>query len=279
MPGRSASTSFTPVTSQISCSRCDLAEPVGRRPGYRDRFAASSPNAALARGSRPAGQRLRPGGRRVRGDERLGKDEQRAPSPAPPPAIASSLSIVRSRSRMTGSAWTHATFTGPSTAAIVSSGAGQRDKRAVDHDEALARERLDRLRVELCELRGPAAATSRSVPRGAGETSLRTGSASEAGSYARPREGHRSASGHAPHRGTRARQTVAPRSISACAALVVERPAVRSTTRRTLTSTGSTGRPNANARAQPRCSARRPAARSGPRASRSRRPPAQPGAG
>jgi hypothetical protein len=54
-----------------------------------------------------------------------------------------------------------------------------------------------------------------------------------------------SASGQMSQRGMRATQTVAPRSISACAAAAVKAWPVRSCTRRTFTSTGSTARPSA----------------------------------
>ena len=47
-------------------------------------------------------------------------------------------------------------------------------------------------------------------------------------------------------RGIRARQTVAPRSISACAEAGPNSPPVRSSTRRTFVSTGRTGRSKAN---------------------------------
>jgi hypothetical protein len=47
-------------------------------------------------------------------------------------------------------------------------------------------------------------------------------------------------------RGTRARQTAFPRSMSACAAAGENAYRVRSETRFTLTSTGRIGRPNAN---------------------------------
>jgi hypothetical protein len=65
------------------------------------------------------------------------------------------------------------------------------------------------------------------------------------GSKRCPREGQAEASGHSPQRGTRAMQTVAPRSISACAQVWSNSWPVRSWTRRTFTSTGSTGRPKA----------------------------------
>ena len=64
----------------------------------------------------------------------------------------------------------------------------------------------------------------------------------------RPRAGQAAASGQAVQRGTRAMQTVAPRSISASAASGPKLPPVRSSTRRTFTSAGSTGSPKAKRR-------------------------------
>ena len=80
----------------------------------------------------------------------------------------------------------------------------------------------------------------------AGGTSLRSGPACGAARSACPVTGQRSASGQLSQRGMRARQTVAPRSISACAEAGPNEPSVRSRTRRTFTSTGSTGRSKAN---------------------------------
>src|SRR5437764_882800 len=59
------------------------------------------------------------------------------------------------------------------------------------------------------------------------------------------RAGHAAASGQAPQRGTRARQTMAPRSISACAQAGSNASPVRSRTRETFVSTGSTSCPSA----------------------------------
>ena len=61
-----------------------------------------------------------------------------------------------------------------------------------------------------------------------------------AGSSRVPREGHSPASGQSSQRGIRARHTVAPRSISACAAAPVKPCPVRRSTRSTLTSRGRT---------------------------------------
>src|SRR5207253_1685269 len=67
---------------------------------------------------------------------------------------------------------------------------------------------------------------------------------SRGGSERSPRDGRAFAGGHPPQRGTRARQTVAPRSISACAARGENEWPVRSCTRWTFVSTGNTLRPN-----------------------------------
>ena len=81
-----------------------------------------------------------------------------------------------------------------------------------------------------------------------------------------------SASGQAPQRGMRARQTVAPRSISACAHSGRELVPVRSCTRRTFVSTGQHRLARARSCGSPRpCRGRRPAVRSGRPASRARR--------
>ncbi len=66
-----------------------------------------------------------------------------------------------------------------------------------------------------------------------------------AGSKRAPRDGQPAANGQTSQRGTRARQTVAPRSISASAERQLNSPPLRSTMRLTLTSVGSTSRPNA----------------------------------
>src|SRR5262249_13766119 len=79
-----------------------------------------------------------------------GKTARRAPAPATSPASTSSRSSVASRSRITGSTWTHATFTAASTVRMVS-GAGQRHKCAVDDDKPVASQRLDRLAVQVAE--------------------------------------------------------------------------------------------------------------------------------
>ena len=59
--------------------------------------------------------------------------------------------------------------------------------------------------------------------RDAGGTSPRTAPAGAAARSGVPRDGQARASGQSPQRGTRARQTVAPRSMSACAARAAER--------------------------------------------------------
>ena len=99
------------------------------------------------------------------------------------------------------------------------------------------------------------------------------------GSYRDPRDGQRSASGHTPHRGTRARQTVAPRSKSACAHPAPNRPPLRSCTRRTFVSSGRTSCPSAKLPTAAAVRGRRQAAPSGRRAIRARRPRTPPGAG
>ena len=69
-----------------------------------------------------------------------------------------------------------------------------------------------------------AAATRRSVAARRCRKEPSNGPCLRSGSKRRPRDGQPSASGHTPQRGTRARQTVAPRSISACAARARTRP-------------------------------------------------------
>ena len=110
-----------------------------------------------------------------------------------------------------------------------------------DGDEPVARERGDRVGVVGLLPRPRRAQRDRAaLPERALERRLLA-----RGSYRRPRDGQQPASGHAPHRGTRARQTVAPRSNSACAHAASKLSPVRSCTRRTFVSTGSTSRPNA----------------------------------
>ena len=86
---------------------------------------------------------------------------------------------------------------------------------------------------------------------------------------ARPADGHTPASGQSPHRGTRARQTVAPRSISACAAAPVNVVA-RAPLDPLDVDVARAGRPRRtrSCGAPPPCTGRRPGARSGRRASR-----------
>ena len=83
------------------------------------------------------------------------------------------------------------------------------------------RDRLERRRPALAER----ALEARLLPRGLA---------------AAPREGHAPMSEQSSQRGIRARQTVAPRSISACAAAPVKPCPVRRSTRSTLTSRGRT---------------------------------------
>ena len=68
------------------------------------------------------------------------------------------------------------------------------------------------------------------------------------GSSRVPRDGQLAASGHSSQRGTRARQIVAPRSMSACADADENAPARARTTRATFTSTGRTSSSSANRR-------------------------------
>ena len=88
------------------------------------------------------------------------------------------------------------------------------------------------------------------------------------GSKRGPRDGHSAASGHSPQRGTRAMQTVAPRSISACAhEWSKSRPCARARGARSRPLAGPAGRARSMRRRLP-CSGRRLEARSGRRASR-----------
>ena len=91
-------------------------------------------------------------------------------------------------------------------------------RRRLHPDESVAREGGDGVGVE--RLERPLAVGRRGAgsPRAAAGTSPRTAPACAAARSAGRATGTSAASGHSPQRGTRARQTVAPRSISACAA-------------------------------------------------------------
>ena len=92
---------------------------------------------------------------------------------------------------------------------------GERPRRP-DDDEAVPLERADGLAVEVVERCGRSA-TRRSVVARRWRNEPSNGPCRRAGSSRVPRDGQRSASGQASQRGTRAMQTVAPRSMSACA--------------------------------------------------------------
>ena len=85
-------------------------------------------------------------------------------------------------------------------------------------------------------------------PRGAGGTSPRTALASASAPHGHRETGTTAASGHESHRGMRAMQIVAPRSMSAWADAALNDSPVRRSTRSTFTSTGSTSSPNAKQR-------------------------------
>jgi hypothetical protein len=57
----------------------DLAQAVAGRAGHRDGLAREERERLLGAGLRPAGERLRPGGRRVDGDEGLREDDELCP--------------------------------------------------------------------------------------------------------------------------------------------------------------------------------------------------------
>ena len=100
--------------------------------------------------------------------------------------------------------------------------------------------------------RSSSATRARRLPRraaasvsAAAGTSPRTGPACAPARTAARATGMSAASGQTPQRGTRARQTVAPRSISAWAHSPSKTPPLRSRTRRTFVSSGTTSRPSA----------------------------------
>ena len=167
-----------------------------------------------------------------------GKTTSCAPAAAASAVSESSLSSVRSRSRMTGSAWTQATFTGASTVAILS-GARQGHELVVDDDQPVARERLHRGAVELGQR-----------ARAGGDQAKRAGAPLAERSFERPLPALGLVScgparGTArerapPQRGTRARHTVAPRSKSACAHSGPNSTPCARARGAMLTSTGST---------------------------------------
>ena len=125
---------------------------------------------------------------------------------------------------------------------------GSATVRPLDHDEAVALERADGFVVQAAELLRASARRDGEPPPAAAGTSPRTAPACARGSSRVPRDGQLDASGHASQRGMRARQIVAPRSMSACAAADENDAPVRRTTRATFTSTGSTSSSNAKRR-------------------------------
>ena len=98
---------------------------------------------------------------------------------------------------------------------------GQSGDALLDDDEPVALERLDDLGVEAGGPPGRDRRRAGASPPDAGGTSPRSATASGAGSSRVPRDGQSPASGQPSQRGIRARQIVAPRSISACAAAPV----------------------------------------------------------
>ena len=270
MPGRAGSISLTPVTSQTPCSQAISPIRSQSGPGTATDSRASSANAAFAPRVVPAGERPRPARRRVAGDERLGEDDELRAC-----AAASAVSVgelvdrrlaVEDRPARPGrtrpSRGLHGgDFSQAPGSATSSSSTTTSPSRA---------KRLDRVAVELGERRG-AAATRRSVARVAGGTSPRTGPACARARSGAPAKGSRRERADAAARHAR-EADVAPRSNSACGALVVEanagalldaahidvhrqdRPAEREVARR-----------------RPRCRGRRRAAPSGRPASRARR--------
>src|SRR5919106_2350732 len=111
VPGRAGSTSFTPVTSQTECS-CAIS-PMRRSAslGTSSDSRRSRANAAFARGSAQPANAFAQRDDGYAGRNVSGKTTSCAPSPAASAVSAASFSIVASRSRMTGSACTHATRT------------------------------------------------------------------------------------------------------------------------------------------------------------------------
>ena len=142
-------------------------------------------------------------------------------------------------------------------------GSGQADGTVGgEHDEPVAGERVDRLAVEVVPRRRPRRDERAAPPRAAGGTSPRTRTACAAARSASRATGRRAASGQTPQRGMRARQTVAPRSKSACAHAAVERVAGALARRgrrcvdgQHVVAEGEVARP------RPRCTGRRRAAR------------------
>ena len=152
--------------------------------------------------------------------------------------------------------------------AVAFSSSRQADEPGLDRDETVALQRGHGVGVEIGAGRAGQQRGAAS-PRGAGGTSLRSAPACATARSGGRREGQSEASGHTPQRGTRARQTVAPRSISACEQRASNASPVRSRTRATFVSTGRTSRPKAKrADRVGRVAARRRAAPSGRRASR-----------
>ena len=258
--------------------RRDLAEAVRGGPGTATASRASSPNAAFARGSDQPASALAQADEGYAGMNVSGKTASRGSGRGPSRRSRRAGRSSRSRSRMTGSAWTHATFTMPSMPRMVVR-TGERDKGAVDHDEALALERLDRLGVQLCEWPRASAATSaasrpplpeRPLERALPPLGLVARAAREG---SRRRAGRRRSAARAPgRRWRRGRRAPARRGLVEGAAAapmdtadvdVPGEPACRTRTRRR----------------HRRCSGRRRAARSGRRASRARRRGTPRGAG
>ena len=119
---------------------------------------------------------------------------------------------------------------------------GQRNAAVGDDDQAVALEGDDGIavgRLLACRDR------PQRVRRAAGGTSLRSATACAAARSATRATGTRRRAGRRSQRGMRARQIVAPRSKSAWAQPPSNASPVRSCTRRTFVSTGSTSRPNA----------------------------------
>ena len=118
MPGRSGSTSFTPVTSQMACSRATAPSRSQSGPGTATDSRASSAYASLAPGSSQPASAFAHADDGYAGTKVSGKTTSCAPSRAAAAAVAASLSSVRSRSSTTGSTWQHATRTSPVTGPV-----------------------------------------------------------------------------------------------------------------------------------------------------------------